>query len=162
MTKVLQHVAKKERFHVPDPALQSILETSNGNLRKGLLVFEAMRMQKPDLSGSIEVAKADWETYCGKIADSIVSEQSAARLLEVRAKVYELLSHCIPPSVVLKVSHSENAADEASEGSTGTGTDEQTIAERIVDKVDDDLKPQIVHWAAHYVSRAFVFEQKTG
>jgi len=21
-----------------------------------------------------------------------------------------------------------------------------------VDKVDDDLKPQIVHWAAHYVS----------
>lgn len=103
---MLQHVAKKERCHLPDPALQSILATSNGNLRKGLLVFEAMRMQKPDLSGDVEVAKADWETYCGKIADAIVSEQSAARLLEVRAKIYELLSHCIPPTVVLKVSSS--------------------------------------------------------
>lgn len=61
-------------------------------------------MQRPDLSGDIEVAKADWETYCGKIADSIVKEQSAAKLLEVRGKVYELLSHCIPPTVVLKVS----------------------------------------------------------
>jgi replication factor C subunit 3/5 len=30
----------------------------------------------------------------------------------------------------------------------------QTIAERIVDKVDDEMKPQIIHWAAHYVSSA--------
>ena len=144
MTKVLQHVAKKERFHIPDPALDSILQSTNGNLRKALLVFEAMRMQKPDLSGDIEVAKADWETYCGKIADSIVKEQSAAKLLEVRGKVYELLSHCIPPTVVLKVSE---AAVES-----GDDADSQTIAERLVDKVDDDLKPQIIHWAAHYVS----------
>ena len=33
----------------------------------------------------------------------IVQEQSPARVMEVRAKLYELLSHCIPPSVVLKV-----------------------------------------------------------
>lgn len=32
----------------------------------------------------------------------------------------------------------------------------QTIAERIVDKVDDEMKPQIIHWAAHYVSSAAV------
>lgn len=67
-------------------------------------MFEAMRMQRPDLSGEIEVAKPDWETYCSKIADAIMSEQTPARLLEVRGKVYELLSHCIPPGVVLKVS----------------------------------------------------------
>jgi len=35
------------------------------------------------------------------------------------------------------------------------GANSQTIAERLVDKVDDDLKPQIVHWAAHYVSRVY-------
>lgn len=105
MGKVLSHVAKKERFHLPDPASHSIISSANGNLRKALLVFEAMRMQKPDLSGDIEVAKADWETYCGKIADAIVQEQSAQKLLEVRGKIYELLSHCIPPIVVLKVCH---------------------------------------------------------
>ncbi|WVF72012.1 hypothetical protein IAT40_006824 [Kwoniella sp. CBS 6097] len=131
MTKVLNHVAKKERFSLPSSAAQSILSASEGNLRKALLVFEAMKMQKPDLSGTdIEVAKPDWETYCTKVADSILQEQTAQRLLEVRGKVYELLSHCIPPTVVLK-----------------------TIAERIVDKVDDALKPQIVHWAAHYELR---------
>ncbi|WWC89748.1 uncharacterized protein L201_004674 [Kwoniella dendrophila CBS 6074] len=130
MTKVLQHVAKKERFQLPSTATKSILSTSQGNLRKALLVFEAMKMQKPDLTGDIEVAKPDWETYCSKIADSIIQEQSAQRLLDVRAKIYELLSHCIPPTVVLK-----------------------TISDRIVDKVDDALKPQIIHWAAYYELR---------
>ncbi|RSH93963.1 Replication factor C (RF-C) subunit [Saitozyma podzolica] len=110
MGKVLTHVAKKERIHLPDPASQSIIATSQGNLRKALLVFEAMRMQKPDLTGDIDVAKPDWETYCNKVADSILQEQSAQRLLD-------------------------------------------TIAERMVEKVDDQLKEQIVHWAAYYELR---------
>lgn len=33
----------------------------------------------------------------------IVQEQSPQRVMDVRAKLYELLSHCIPPTVVLKV-----------------------------------------------------------
>lgn len=31
-------------------------------------------------------------------------------------------------------------------------TSTQTVADRLIEKVDDDLKPQIIHWAAHYVS----------
>ena len=105
MTRVLHHVAKKERFHLPDSACSSIISSSNGNLRKALLVFEAMKMQRPDLTGDIDVAKPDWEVYCGKIADSILQDQSAQRLLEVRGKIYELLSHCIPPTMIMKASH---------------------------------------------------------
>lgn len=104
MRTVLNHVAKKERFSLPDPAADSIISTSNGNLRKAILVFEAMRMQQPNLSGDIDVAKPDWETYCAKVAESILGEQSPERLLAVRGKLYELLVHCIPPQVVLKVS----------------------------------------------------------
>ena len=60
--------------------------------------------RSPDLSTStLSIAKPDWETYCHRVADMIVQEQSPARVMEVRAKLYELLSHCIPPSVVLKV-----------------------------------------------------------
>jgi hypothetical protein len=33
------------------------------------------------------------------------------------------------------------------------GADSQTVADRLVDKVDDILKPEIVHWAAYYVDR---------
>lgn len=62
---------------------------------------------RPDLSGSLTIAKPDWETYCHKVADLIVSEQSPARVMEVRQKFYELLSHCIPATVILKVGPAE-------------------------------------------------------
>jgi len=55
------------------------------------------------LSGKLEIAKPDWEVYCNKVGDLIVAEQSPSRVMEVRSKFYELLSHCIPPSVILKV-----------------------------------------------------------
>ncbi len=59
----------------------------------------------PDLTGPLTIAKPDWETYCHKVADMIVQDQTPARVLEVRAKLYELLSHCIPATVILKVRH---------------------------------------------------------
>jgi replication factor C subunit 3/5 len=34
----------------------------------------------------------------------IVETQTPKQVMEVRTKLYELLSHCIPPSVILKVS----------------------------------------------------------
>lgn len=58
---------------------------------------------RPDLSGPLTIAKPDWETYCHKVADMIVQEQSPQRVMEVRSKLYELLSHCIPATIVLKV-----------------------------------------------------------
>lgn len=59
---------------------------------------------RPDLNAeSLETAKPDWEVYCAKVADSIVEKQDPERLLQVRSKLYELLSHCIPPVIILKV-----------------------------------------------------------
>lgn len=60
-------------------------------------------LNSPDLTGRLTIAKPDWETYCHKVADMIVQEQTPGRILEVRAKLYELLSHCIPATVILKV-----------------------------------------------------------
>ncbi len=55
--------------------------------------------RRPDLSGPLSIAKPDWEAYCHKVADLIIGEQTPARVMEVRSKFYELLSHCIlPPS----------------------------------------------------------------
>lgn len=47
--------------------------------------------------------KPDWETYCAKVGEMIITEQTPNRIMEVRAKLYELLSHCIPPTVIIKV-----------------------------------------------------------
>lgn len=45
----------------------------------------------------------DWEALISQIADDIVAEHTPARILQVRAKLYDLLTHCIPASVILKV-----------------------------------------------------------
>lgn len=124
MEVVLNHVAKRATFTLPPEVTKKIVDDSGGNLRKAILVLEALKMQSyvwvshtcyhgstlshirsPDLSGPLAIAKPDWETYCHKVADLIVGEQSPARVMEVRAKFYELLSHCIPPTIILKVQH---------------------------------------------------------
>jgi replication factor C subunit 3/5 len=127
---VLKHVAKKEKFHLPDDVVSQIYSDCNGNLRKAILVLEALRMQSPDLSGSLAIAKPDWETYTSKTADMIVSEQSPKRLLEVRAKLYELLVHAIPPKLIIK-----------------------TLTDCLVLKCDEEIKSVIVEKAAFYELR---------
>ncbi|KAG6919176.1 hypothetical protein DXG01_008474 [Tephrocybe rancida] len=137
MEVVLQHVAKRALFSLPPEAAHKIIEDSGGNLRKAILVLEALKMQSPDLSGPLAIAKPDWETYCHKVSDLIISEQSPARVMEVRAKFYELLSHCIPPTIILK-----------------------TVAERVVERVDESLKADIIHWTAFYEVRMRIGNKK--
>ena len=124
MLTVLNHVAKRAGAgSVPEDVAGQIIIDANGNMRKAILVFEAMKMQsyacpinlflyqngllepkfRSDLSSSQPVAKPDWETYCSKVADMIIQEQTPQRVMEVRAKLYELLSHCIPGTIILKV-----------------------------------------------------------
>jgi replication factor C subunit 3/5 len=129
MESVLHYVAKRAPFTLPPEVSKRIVDDSGGNLRKAILVLEALKMQsyvqicvviapltyhlhRPDLTGPLTIAKPDWETYCYKVADLIVSEQSPARVMEVRGKFYELLSHCIPATVILKVRHSSTRSVE--------------------------------------------------
>lgn len=46
MQTVLDHVAKREAFSIPEKTVKLIAEDANGNLRKALLVLEALKMQK--------------------------------------------------------------------------------------------------------------------
>jgi replication factor C subunit 3/5 len=86
------------------------------------------------------------------VADLILQEQSPKRLMDVRGKVYELLSHCIPATVVLRVSVSVSSAKNANSARfLRCPLERQTVTDRLVEKVDDELKPQIIHWASHYV-----------
>ncbi|KAG8928389.1 Replication factor C (RF-C) subunit [Tulasnella sp. 417] len=137
MLAVLEHVAKKEKFHLPEEAATGIINDAQGNLRKALLVLEALKMQSPDLTSNITIAKPDWETYCSKVADMIVREQSPDKVLEVRAKLYELLAHCIPPTTILK-----------------------TIAYSVAEKSDEAIRADIMHWAAIYEVRMRIGSKK--
>ena len=52
----------------------------------------------------------DWEALIEVIAKEIIEERSPARILQVRAKLYDLLTHCIPATTVLKVRLSQLGA----------------------------------------------------
>ena len=45
MRTVLDHVAQRKKFYLPDETAKKIIDDSNGNLRKAILVLEALRMQ---------------------------------------------------------------------------------------------------------------------
>ncbi|KAG8898128.1 Replication factor C (RF-C) subunit [Tulasnella sp. 403] len=137
METVLKYVAKKERFDLPDEAAKEIIENSQGNTRKALLVMETLHMQSPGFDGNLSVIKPDWETYCSRVADLILKEQTPERLLEVRGKIYELLAHCIPPTTIMK-----------------------TIAYFVADKSDEAIKADIMHWAAIYEVRMRIGSKK--
>lgn len=89
----------------------------------------ALPPHSPDLSGPLSIAKPDWETYCARTAELILAEQTPTKLLEVRGKIYELLVHAIPASLIIK-----------------------TLTDNLVSRVDESLRAPIVEKAAFYVS----------
>lgn len=45
MTLVLNNVSRRAGFNLPEEAAQKIVDDSGGNLRKAILVLEALKMQ---------------------------------------------------------------------------------------------------------------------
>ncbi|KAL1922833.1 uncharacterized protein VTP21DRAFT_9209 [Calcarisporiella thermophila] len=124
---VLEQVAKKEGFKLPSEVAHKIAETSDRNLRRAILTLEAAKVQHGVLQPGSEIPPYDWEEFVKQIAQMIVKEQSPTRLAQVRAKLYELLCHCIPPNIILK-----------------------TLAFELIATVDTELKGEITKQAAAY------------
>jgi hypothetical protein len=52
---------------------------------------------------STPIPQPDYEALIAQIADDILAEHTPARIMQVRAKLYDLLAHCIPATTILKV-----------------------------------------------------------
>lgn len=79
---------------------------------------------------STPIPPPDWEALIGHIAKEIMDEHTPARILQVRAKLYDLLTHCIPPTTILR-----------------------TLTFSLVALIDDALKPEVIRWSAFYEHR---------
>ncbi|KAK4053360.1 Replication factor C (RF-C) subunit [Microbotryomycetes sp. JL221] len=145
--RVLDYAANKELILLPDHVATLLAKLSRGNLRRALLSLEALFVQDPSFhsispqhtlltgegakpSDLDSVPRPDWEKYAGKVAEKILSDQSPERLLEVRGMLYELLVHCIPPTLVIS-----------------------SITKRLLERVDEDVKSEVAYWAAFYEHR---------
>lgn len=99
---VLRDVADAERVKYSESALLNVAQKSGGNLRKALLMLEAMHAQNDEISESTTVPPADWELIVAEISNNIYKKRTVAQIAATRLTFYELLSHCIPATVIIK------------------------------------------------------------
>ncbi|PYI28545.1 hypothetical protein BP00DRAFT_488742 [Aspergillus indologenus CBS 114.80] len=127
---VLRTAGKKEGWPEADGLNQRIARESGRNLRRALLMFEAIYAQNEKVTDNTPIPPPDWEALIAQTADEILAERSPAQLLRVRSRLYDLLTHCIPATTILK-----------------------TLTFQLVGKVDDALKPDVIKWSAFYEHR---------
>ncbi|KAF2760490.1 DNA replication factor c subunit [Pseudovirgaria hyperparasitica] len=134
IAQVLTSICARESW-TPIPALHARIAVDSGrNLRRALLMYEAVRAQHEVVTADTPIAPPDWEALVGVVAREIVAERSAACILRVRAKLYDLLVHCIPPTVVLK-------------------TLTWALVGLLEEGGDDGVKGEVVRWSAFYEHR---------
>ncbi|RMX83623.1 hypothetical protein D0869_05170 [Hortaea werneckii] len=127
---VLGKVGRREGYKSCEPLEKRIARDSGRNLRRALLMFEAVHAQNDNVSEKTTIPPPDWEALIDVIAREMVEERSPARILQVRAKLYDLLTHCIPATTILK-----------------------TLTFKLMPKIDDSIKSDIVRWSAFYEHR---------
>lgn len=127
---VLQLAGKKENWKIVPGLNERIAKESGRNLRRALLMFEAVYAQNPDVNEKTAIPPPDWEVLIAEIAKDCIRERSPQMIMTVRAKLYDLLTHCIPATMVIKV-----------------------LCFKLVADVDPLLKADVVKWAAFYEHR---------
>ncbi|KAF3355416.1 hypothetical protein VdG1_04101, partial [Verticillium dahliae VDG1] len=127
---VLVESAEREGWPVAKGLHMRIAQESGRNLRRALLMYEAVHAQNEKVTDATRIPPPDWEALIGQIAKEIMEEHTPARILQVRAKLYDLLTHCIPATTILK-----------------------TLTFKLVAMIDDALKPEVIKWSAYYEHR---------
>ncbi|PHH71621.1 hypothetical protein CDD80_5111 [Ophiocordyceps camponoti-rufipedis] len=118
----LAESAAKENWPVVAGLHRRIAVQSGRNLRRALLIDQ--------VTESTSIPPADWEALIGQIAKDMMAERTPAQILHVRPKLYDLLTHCIPATTILK-----------------------TLTFKLLSTIDDELKGEVIGWSAFYEHR---------
>lgn len=99
----LNKVLKSQEISINDDEILKLISIeSKRNLRRAILLLEAMYMQNENLSKNSLLIKLDWENVISKLAFSIFKDRTVSIISQSRTIIYELLSHCIPAPIILK------------------------------------------------------------
>uniref|UniRef100_K3X2H1 AAA+ ATPase domain-containing protein n=1 Tax=Globisporangium ultimum (strain ATCC 200006 / CBS 805.95 / DAOM BR144) TaxID=431595 RepID=K3X2H1_GLOUD len=127
---ILQGVCSKEGLVYNAALGREIAHKSERNLRRALLMLETCRVQNYPFSPDQQIQLPAWEEYICTLAKVVLQEQSPAGILKAREMIYELIANCIPSEVILKV-----------------------LCRELMSRLDDDLKHELLEWAAYYEHR---------
>eukprot|EP00127_Corallochytrium_limacisporum_P000075 Clim_evm14s3 gene=Clim_evmTU14s3 len=131
ISSILHDVADAEGFDLPEDFARKVSAASGRNARRALLMLEAARMRQYPFKANQEVPQPDWEIYVQGTAKLILAKQDPEQLLLVRGRLYEILAHCIPVSLIIR-----------------------KLVEYLSPRLDDQLKVDLMKWAAFYEHRA--------
>ncbi|XP_014087609.1 replication factor C subunit 3 [Bactrocera oleae] len=102
ITSVLQLTCKREGLTLPAELAARIVEKSEHNLRRALLMLEACKVQQYPFTGQQDIVELDWQVYLRETANQIVTEQTPAKLEKIRDRLYELLAQGVPPDMIFR------------------------------------------------------------
>ncbi|XP_061387589.1 replication factor C subunit 3 [Musca vetustissima] len=102
MTSVLQAVSKRENIALPLELATRIIDKSERNLRRAILMLEACKVQQYPFTAQQDIVELDWQVFLRETANQILTEQSPAKLEKVRDRLYELLAQGVPPDVIFQ------------------------------------------------------------
>ncbi|XP_063985262.1 replication factor C subunit 3 [Diachasmimorpha longicaudata] len=99
---ILQLVAKKEGLNLPDGFAENVAKASERNLRRAVLMLEACKVEQYPFTSDQKITEPDWQLFLRKTATMMVAEQTPRKLLDIRGRLYELLTHAIPCDLIFK------------------------------------------------------------
>ncbi|XP_005181279.1 replication factor C subunit 3 [Musca domestica] len=102
MISVLQAISKRENISLPLELATRIIDKSERNLRRAILMLEACKVQQYPFTAQQDIVELDWQVFLRETANQILTEQSPAKLEKVRDRLYELLAQGVPPDVIFQ------------------------------------------------------------
>jgi replication factor C subunit 3/5 len=99
---VLMSISAKENLGLTAELAELVAVASERNARRAILMLEAMKARQHPFTPGTQPELADWQKHVAIIVSDVLREQSPNQLLAVRGKLYELLGHCVPASLLLR------------------------------------------------------------
>ncbi|KAK2584834.1 hypothetical protein KPH14_007146 [Odynerus spinipes] len=99
---ILHSVSKREGLTLPDHLAIKIATASGRNLRRAILMLEACRVEQYPFTADQKISEPDWQTFIHTTASMMIAEQTPRKLLDIRNRLYELLTHLIPCDLIFK------------------------------------------------------------
>jgi len=96
----IRSVCAKENVSISDTMLARLAEKADGNVRRAILLLESTASQNGLNLDAQTVHEPEWESYLRETAKIVNLKRTSEGILEVRDRFYNMMSRCIPTSVI--------------------------------------------------------------
>jgi len=130
----LIELLKKEKISISSEFVKKVVDISERNLRRAYLLLQMnhQRQGREQMNSQLEIVKLPWQIFLDNICDDCCREQRIEVLEKIRIKFYELICSCIPANLIIK-----------------------QLTLRLMSNIDDQLKTELVYWAAFHEQRLY-------